>query len=135
VYADDYGVDVTQLDGGGAAGGLAGGLRVLGASLVSGFDLVADELELADQIDDVDIVVTGEGFVDAQSFEGKVVGGVIGLAATANVPVIVVAGEVFDDASLSMPVLSLVERFGRERALQDAAQCIEDAVAACLSRS
>jgi glycerate kinase len=135
VYADDYGVDVTELDGGGAAGGLAGGLRVLGASLVSGFDLVADELDLADRMEGVDMVVTGEGFVDAQSFEGKVVGGVIGLATAANVPVIVVAGEVFDDALLSVPVLSLVERFGRERALQDAAQCIEEAVAGCLNGS
>jgi glycerate kinase len=135
VYADDYGVDVTALEGGGAAGGLAGGLRVLGASLVSGFDLVADELDLADRIEEVDLVVTGEGFVDAQSFEGKVVGGVTGLAAAANIPVIVVAGEIFDEAHLSMPVLSLVERFGRERALRDAANCIEEAVAACLSRS
>jgi glycerate kinase len=135
VYADDYGVDVTALEGGGAAGGLAGGLRVLGASLVSGFDLVADELDLADRIEEVDLVVTGEGFVDAQSFEGKVVGGVAGLAAAADVPVIVVAGEIFDDAHLSVPVLSLVERFGRQRALLDAANCIEEAVAACLGRS
>jgi glycerate kinase len=132
VYADDYALDVTELDGGGAAGGLAGGLRVLGASLVSGFDLVADELDLADRIEEVDLVVTGEGFVDAQSFEGKVVGGVIGLAAAANVPVIVVAGEVFDDAAVSVPVVSLVERFGREQALHDAARCIEEAVATCL---
>jgi glycerate kinase len=135
VYADDYGIDVTELDGGGAAGGLAGGLRVLGASLVSGFDLVADELDLADRIGAVDVVVTGEGFVDAQSFDGKVVGGVAALAAAANVPVIVVAGEVFDDACAPMPVLSLVERFGRERALADAAGCVEEAVAACLRRS
>src|SRR5207344_2095435 len=42
VYVEDYGHDVSFLDGGGAAGGLAGGLAAIGAELVPGFDLVAD---------------------------------------------------------------------------------------------
>ncbi len=83
----------------------------------------------------MDLVVTGEGFVDAQSFEGKVVGGVIALAAEVGVPVLVVAGEVFDDAGMRAPSISLVDQFGRDRALADAAACIEEAVAACLSPS
>ena len=80
VYEDDYGVDVRALDGAGAAGGLAGGLAALGGELVPGFDVVADELDLAERIEAADLVVTGEGFVDEQSFEGKVVGGVAELA-------------------------------------------------------
>ena len=55
------------------AGGLAGGLAALGATLVPGFDVVADALSLAERVDDVDLVVTGEGFLDAQSFAGKAV--------------------------------------------------------------
>ena len=133
VYLDDYGVDVLPIDGGGAAGGLAGGLHVLGASLVSGFDVVADELDLADRMAEVDLVVTGEGFLDAQSFEGKVVGGVAALAAEAGVPVLAVAGEVFDEADAKMPTVSLVERFGRDRALTNPTWCIEEAVAAWLT--
>jgi glycerate kinase len=128
VYIDDYGVDVRELDGAGAAGGLAGGLAVLGAAIVSGFDVVADELDLDDRIAEVDLVVTGEGFVDAQSFEGKVVGGVTALAAEAGVPVLAVAGEVFDGADAKVATVSLVERFGRERAFGDPIGCIEDAV-------
>ncbi|HCB38019.1 MAG TPA: glycerate kinase, partial [Acidimicrobiaceae bacterium] len=46
VYLADYGVDVTELPGAGAAGGLAGGLAALGAQLVGGFDLVAAEVGL-----------------------------------------------------------------------------------------
>ena len=135
VYLDDYGVDVLAVDGAGAAGGLAGGLHVIGASLVSGFDVVADELDLAERMEEADLVVTGEGFLDAQSFEGKVVGGVVGLAAEVGVEVLVVAGEVFDEAPAGVPAISLVERFGRDRALTDAAACIEEAVAERLSPS
>jgi len=135
VYLADYGVDVLAVVGGGAAGGLAGGLHVVGASLVSGFDVVADEVELAEQMEAVDLVITGEGFVDAQSFEGKVVGGVVAMAAEIGVDVLVVAGEVFDDTPPDVAAISLVERFGRERALTEAASCIEEAVAERLSPS
>ena len=45
-----YGVDVRDVDGSGAAGGLAGALLALGGQLVPGFDLVADELDLYDTI-------------------------------------------------------------------------------------
>ena len=96
VYLDDYGVDVRELEGAGAAGGLAGGLAAVGAELVPGFDLVADELELAELVEEADLVVTGEGFLDEQSFEGKVVGGVAELAERAGTRLLVVAGEVYD---------------------------------------
>ena len=76
----EHGVDVLDLEGAGAAGGLAGGLAAAGARLVSGFDLVADEVDLDERIEGADLVVTGEGFLDEQSFEGKVVGGVVALA-------------------------------------------------------
>ena len=86
VYLGDYGVDVSTLVGGGAAGGLAGGLAAVGAELWMGFDVVADEVELGDRIEGADLVITGEGFVDEESFAGKVVGGVVELAAAADVP-------------------------------------------------
>ena len=80
VYADEHGVVVTDLPGAGAAGGLGGGLAAAGGALVSGFELVADELALDETIEGADLVVTAEGFLDAQSFDGKVVGGVVELA-------------------------------------------------------
>ena len=86
VYEEDYGIDVRPSDGGGAAGGLAGGLAAIGATLEPGFDLVAGLVELEDRIDGADLVVTGEGFLDEQSFRGKVVGGVLDLARAAGVP-------------------------------------------------
>jgi glycerate kinase len=130
VYREDFGVDVRELEGAGAAGGLAGGLAALGADLVSGFDLVADELDLAERIESADLVVTGEGFLDEQSFDGKVVGGVLSLATDAGKPVVAVVGEVLDGVELpdGLRVVSLVERCGRAFALEQPAAAIEAAV-------
>lgn len=133
VYRQEHGVDVTTLPGAGAAGGLAGGLAAAGARLVSGFGLVAEELELDDHLEGADLVLTAEGFLDAQSFEGKVVGGVAELAAEADVPVVAVVGEVFDGMEERLEVVSLVERFGEARALGEPLACIEEAVADLLA--
>jgi glycerate kinase len=127
IYEEDYGVDVRPLEGGGAAGGLAGGLAAVRAALVPGFEVVAETLELADRLEGADLVVTGEGFLDDQSFQGKAVGGVVGLAAEAGVPVLVVAGDAAGDQPV--PFQSLVGRFGRQRAMNDTLACITRVVA------
>ncbi|MEA3056356.1 MAG: glycerate 2-kinase, partial [Actinomycetota bacterium] len=131
VYEQEYGIDVRDLPGSGSAGGLAGGLACAGARLVSGFDLVADELDLPDSVEGADLVVTGEGFLDEQSFDGKVVGGIVELASANDVPVLAVVGEVVADVvlPLGLTVVSLVEQFGDERARRDTLACIEAAVA------
>jgi glycerate kinase len=128
VYLEDYGVDVAGFVGGGAAGGLAGGLAAAGASLQPGFELVADEVELADHLEGADLVVTGEGFLDEQSFDGKVVGGVLDLAGELGVPVLAVVGQAYDGAEAKVPTISLVERFGEERARADTLACVTEAV-------
>jgi glycerate kinase len=136
VYQADFGVDVRPLVGGGAAGGLAGGLAALGADLVAGFEVVAEAVDLGEHFELADLVVTGEGFVDEQSFNGKAIGGVLDLAAEVGVPVLVVAGEI--DGRRAGPdqvtYVSLVERFGRARAMDDTLACIEQVVAEDLSR-
>lgn len=138
LYRDTYGVDVSELPGAGAAGGLAGGLAALGAELVPGFDLVADEVGLAERVAAADLVITGEGMLDDQSFEGKVVGGVAHLAARHGVPVVAIVGEVEPDAIHRAgglrEVVSLVERFDRERALREPLWCIEQAALELLGR-
>jgi glycerate kinase len=133
VYRDEHGIDVLDLPGAGAAGGLAGGLAAAGARLVSGFELVADELELYDRIEGADLVITAEGFLDAQSFEGKVVGGVLALADAAGVPTVAIAGEVYDGVGDRLEVVSLVERFGEARSHGETLACIEEAAAEVLA--
>ena len=133
VYEDEHGVDVRSLRGSGAAGGLAGGLAAAGATLVDGFEVVAEEVGLDEKLEGADLVVTGEGFLDEASFEGKVVGGVAELAAELGVPVLAVVGRVYDEVHDRVPVVSLVERFGEERALHDTAACVTEAVTAHLA--
>ena len=129
IYVEDHDVDVTTIEGAGAAGGLAGGLAAVGATIVSGFELVADELALDERMEDADLVVTGEGFLDEQSFDGKVVGGVVELAAALDVPVLVVAGQVFDGLEARVDAESLVARFGDEAARTDTVASVEQVVA------
>ncbi len=132
-YQKKYGVDVTQLPGSGAAGGLAGGLAALGAHIVPGFEYLADLVGLDAHIEQADLVITGEGTLDAHSFDGKVVGGVIAMARRAGVPVAAAVGRVdrteLDSALLNdVNVVSLVERFGAERALDDTLDCVREVV-------
>ena len=81
--------------GTGAAGGTAFALAaVLGAGLVPGIDCLAQAVGLRQRIQDADLVLTGEGSLDAQSLEGKAVSGMVRLARECAVPVIILAGRV-----------------------------------------
>jgi len=133
VYREDFDVDVTVLEGAGAAGGLAGGLAAVGADIRSGFEVVAEHVGLDELVEDADLVVTGEGFLDATSFDGKVVGGLLELAEELDVPVLAVAGQVFDGAERRVEAISLTDRFGEARSLADAPACIAEAIAAHLT--
>jgi glycerate kinase len=132
-YRTELGIDVTDLPGAGAAGGLAGGLAALGAEIVSGFELVAGILGLDEQLAEANVVMTGEGYLDSQSFSGKVVGGVARHAA-GRVPVLCVVGEAAPDVGdPPFALVSLVARFGATRARSDVLQLIEEVVAEHLS--
>lgn len=118
-YRKRFGVDVTHVEGGGAAGGLAGGLFALGATLRPGFELVAEETGFFEAFDDCDAVVTGEGRLDATSFEGKVVGEVAALARERRKLALAVCGDVTAEGAklataLKLGLSSLREEFGNE---------------------
>jgi glycerate kinase len=66
-----------DLPGAGAGGGLGAGLAALGAELVPGAELVLDLIEFDERARGADLVVTGEGTVDATTLEGKAPGTVL----------------------------------------------------------
>jgi glycerate kinase len=119
--ADQYrartGVDVSQLTGAGAAGGLAGGLAAIGAEIAPGFEVVAEAVGLEAAFEGADLAVTGEGKFDASSLAGKVVGGVLAWAEDLGVEnVAIITGQATDDARAALAeragvqVLALTDR-------------------------
>jgi glycerate kinase len=124
-------LDVPDPPGAGAAGGLAGGLAAVGARLLPGFELVADRLGLGARLAEADLVVTGEGLLDATSFTGKVVGGVLARATAIGTATLVVAGDVSD--AVGVDAVSLVARYGRERVFAQPAECLSEAVRTILA--
>jgi glycerate kinase len=97
VVREQLGIDVAELPGAGAAGGLGAGLVAFArGSLRPGVDLVADACHLAERINGADLVITGEGKLDGQSIHGKTPIGVARVAQRAGVPVVAVAGVLGD---------------------------------------
>ena len=97
VVETQLGISVQDVPGAGAAGGLAAGLMAFaGAKLESGADLVAQACRLEERMVGADLVITGEGKLDAQSAGGKTPVGVARIAKRSNVPVIALAGTLGD---------------------------------------
>ena len=89
----DLGADVRERAGAGAAGGLGAGLMaLLDAELRAGVDIVLDAVGLTDQLDGADLVITGEGQIDASTIFNKAPVGVARLARQRGIPVIALSG-------------------------------------------
>jgi glycerate kinase len=135
----DLGLSVAELPASGASGGLGAGLiAFFGADLRPGFDLVAEAAGLNAEIERADLVITGEGSLDGSSKGGKTPAGVGRLASASGVRCIAVAGSVdlSQEDLEAMGVaeaLSLVDSFGRERAMGDAAALLTQLVATTLA--
>lgn len=93
-FSDIVGGDPSE-PGAGAAGGTAFGLRTMwSAHLVPGAAAIGELVRLADHVAGAELVVTGEGRLDAQSMQGKVVGHVVHTASAAGTPVWACVGQV-----------------------------------------
>lgn len=130
-YRAELGTEVASVPGAGAAGGFGGAIVAMGGELRSGYELVAESIDLRRALATADLVITGEGELDAPSFLGKVVGGVIADAQGQGVPVAIVAGRATSEAKLEasrrgVRVESLVDRFGLSRAMSQPTSCIEE---------
>ncbi len=89
------GIEVATLAGAGAAGGLGGGFKaLLGATLVPGIEIVLSAMDFDHLIDDCDLIITGEGKLDAQTVMGKAPSGILQAAERKTVPVIAIGGSV-----------------------------------------
>lgn len=131
VVGQDLGIDVREVPGAGAAGGLGGGLvAFLGAKLRPGFELVAEAVGLQERLARADVVITGEGRFDRQSQYGKAPAGVLRMAREAGRRSVLIAGQVEEgvlpEADL---VFDLAQRAGLEAALSRTRELVEEAAA------
>jgi glycerate kinase len=105
---------------GGAAGGLPAGLEAtLGAECRSGFEAIADAVDLRTRLRWCDVCLTGEGRLDAQSLSGKVTVGVARLARELDRPVIACVGGVAATPHASVAAFASAAGFARILALRD----------------
>lgn len=114
VVEKQQGINVKELTGGGAAGGLGAALMAfLNASVKSGIKVVMEYLNFEEVVKNSDLIITGEGRLDAQTLGGKVIKGVSDIGKKYNIPVIALCGEVelkpskFDELGLlsAFPIL------------------------------
>lgn len=95
VIAAKYGIDVSALEGAGAAGGLGGAFSAfLPSTLRSGIEMVLDTIKFDKALEGADLVITGEGKVDRQTPGGKTAAGVLKRALKAGVPCVAIGGMV-----------------------------------------
>ncbi|MBO4682510.1 MAG: glycerate kinase, partial [Bacilli bacterium] len=89
----DLNIDISSTPGAGAAGGLGGGLvGLLNASIKSGINTLLDLIHFDEYIADADYVISGEGKLDKQTLDGKVIDGVAKRCLKVNKPLIIVVG-------------------------------------------
>tara|TARA_B100000949_G_scaffold221675_4_gene222615 strand:+ start:12910 stop:14046 length:1137 start_codon:yes stop_codon:yes gene_type:complete len=95
VLKSTFDVDVQDIDGAGAAGGVGGGAVVfLNAELTSGVDLVMELANFDEVLEGADWVITGEGQLDGQTFSGKTINGVVQSAKKHHVPIAAFCGSI-----------------------------------------
>ncbi len=98
IISSRWGRDVSRIPGSGAAGGIGvSAMGLLSGKIQGGIDTILNQTNFDDLLTDANLVITGEGKLDEQTLQGKVVDGVCKRCRTAKVPVVVICG----DSSLS----------------------------------
>jgi len=131
VVAKEFGFDFREEPGAGAAGGLGFGLMSFcGATIRPGFDVVAEAVELESKMKDADIVITGEGSLDAQTLEGKTSAGIATMARRLGKRVVAIAGRTSEDREVREVfdgVYTLAERgVSEQESIKHAAELLRE---------
>jgi glycerate kinase len=136
VVKRDFGRDLAQVAGAGAAGGLGFGLLFfLNASLKEGIKIVMEQTHFAEHLTDANLVLTGEGKIDQQTLQGKLIAGIVQAANVPNVPVVALCGtlslspEQIQQLGLSYAVSILNSPTSLDEAIKHTYQGVRDSTA------
>ncbi|MES2519405.1 MAG: glycerate kinase [Bacteroidota bacterium] len=93
--------DLQMIAGSGAGGGIGGGaVCFLDAQIVSAADWILEVNHVADKLENTDILITGEGKIDSQTWQGKLISRLLALAEISATPVILVCGTLLEVESI-----------------------------------
>lgn len=118
IVRSQLGVPILDVPGAGAAGGMGGGcLAFFGAALRPGIECILDLVRFDELLAGADLVLTGEGRIDAQSVHGKVISGIARRTSRAGVPLVALVGCIDDSAeaaySLGVTAMFSIDRTAR----------------------
>ena len=137
VVQNQFNIDLQTVEGSGAAGGLGGGcVAFLNAKLQSGIETVLQAVEFEKHLAGADLVLTGEGKIDQQTLQGKLIAGVARAANAQHVPVVALCGTLslspqdIEKLGLSYAVSVLASPVTLQEATNDAHQNVRDSTAA-----
>jgi glycerate 2-kinase len=112
IIQKDLNIDILNLKGGGAAGGIAAGLSAFfNTEIKSGINTILDIIDFNGTIAGADLVITGEGKIDFQTLFGKVIAGIASRAHVKRIPIIAFCGILADDKERIMKELGLLDIF------------------------
>ena len=127
VAAQTFGRDAREKPGAGAAGGLGFGLMTFcNATVRSGFEVVAEAIDLRSKIARADLVITGEGKLDRQTLAGKGPAGVARLARELRRPVYAIVGQASEEAEVRRLFEDVLTVDDSSPGYRDTAQLLED---------
>ena len=129
----DFNIDLQNIPGSGAGGGIGGGsVAFLNAEIKSAAQWILEINQVENKLNDTDVLITGEGKIDSQTWQGKLISQLVLLAETTQTPVILVCGTLHDVESIIIQNIVLYassilnEPMKLENALENAAQLIEN---------
>ncbi len=136
IVQSQFGINVSNCEGCGAAGGFGAGSKVFfNAELKPGAETVLQLSRFYEIIKDVDLIITGEGKFDKQSFNGKLTGTIINKAEKNNIPVIVICGindikKTILEKYKKLKIFALYETFpGEKQAKKESSEKINQLIA------
>lgn len=135
VIARDFGRDLAQVPGAGAAGGLGfGAMFFLNATLKEGVKIVMEQTHFDQHLPGTSLILTGEGKIDEQTLQGKLIAGIAQAGQQHGVPTAAVCGTLLaspqqlQQLGLIYATSIITRPMSLEEALQTAHQGVADAV-------
>lgn len=115
VVSQSLGILAADMPGAGAAGGMGYAcVAFLGGSLKSGIDAVLDMVDFDAMLEGADLVITGEGRIDFQSLDGKVISGIARRTSSKDIPLVAIVGSIHESAVRAYD-LGITAMFGIDR--------------------